>query len=251
VHYGVLDNLDVGVIVPYVRVDATGTSRLFAENGQELQRVGLRAANSGVGDVAFSGKYRFADFGPPPAAGDTWNASLAAALVVRFPTGDPDDLLGLGVARVLPTFIASGTIGRVSPHLNLGYEFWSDAIETPHDFQERTATVSIKDQVYYNAGFEYELHPRLTVLVDVLGRYLRGGGRVGYQPYFFPSNRLDVTGADALVSIPSGFHTVTLAPGVKWNVYGAALLAAHVLIAATDGGLRDRVTPVIGIDWGF
>ena len=53
------------------------------------------------------------------------------------------------------------------------------------------------------------------------------------------------------MAVPSGFHTVMVAPGAKWNLYGSALLTGSVLITATDGGLRDRVTPVLGIDWGF
>jgi hypothetical protein len=100
-------------------------------------------------------------------------------------------------------------------------------------------------------GAEYELRPRITALVDLLGRYQRGGGRLGYQPLFFPSNQFEVQGADALGGVPFGYNTMTLVPGVKWNFYETALLTANVLIPVTDSGLRDRVTPVVGIDWEF
>lgn len=251
VHYGLLDHLDVAVFVPYVRVAVQGTTRIFAQAGEELQRVRLDAATSGLGDIAFLAKYRFMHFGPPPSVGSERNAALAAALTVRVPSGNRDNLLGLGVARVFPWFIASATVGRFSPHLNFGYEFWTGAVEAPQDFQEGALQVSIQDQLQYNAGFEYELNPRLTVLGDVVGRYLRGGGGVGYQPYYFPVNRTNVIGADALVTTAQGVHTVTLAPGLKWNAYRSALLTANLLITTTTGGLRDRFTPVLGIDWGF
>lgn len=148
------------------------------------------------------------------------------------------------------SLIGLAAVGRFSPHVDVGYEFWSDAVSTPRDFQD-SGTLSIRDQVLYNGGLEIELHPRLTLIGDVLGRYLRGGGRVGYQTYFFQPNRLNVLGAEALVSVPGGFNTVVVAPGAKWNFYRTALLTGSVLISATDGGLRERFTPVVGVDWSF
>jgi hypothetical protein len=256
-HYGVLNSLDVGVAVPYVRVFLQGASRLFAQPGEELQRVQLDSSTSGIGDVAIFGKYRFWQVGQTPTilAGqrpslDGRHAALAVGLTARLPTGDSDDLLGLGVGRVLVSLIGSAEVGRYSPHLNVGYEFWTGGIEMPRDFRGDT-TLSTKDQVLYSAGFEFEVHPRFTVIADFLGRYLRGGGQVGYQPFFFSGNRFGVQGAEALVSIPGGFHRLIFAPGAKWNFYAGALLTGSLLISTTEGGLQDRVTPVIGVDWGF
>ena len=42
-----------------------------------------------------------------------------------------------------------------------------------------------------------------------------------------------------------------LAPGIKWNAFGSALVTGSLLIPISDAGLRDRLTPVIGIDWAF
>ena len=248
--YGLRDNFDVGVLVPYVSVSIDGSSRIFGETDEELQRVNVDKSANGIGDIAIIGKYRFWQSARTAAASLRSNTAMAVAVTVRVPSGDSDDLLGLGLTRTLVSFIGSGTMGRFSPHVNIGYEFWSDAVTTSRDFQGQS-TLSIQDQVQYNAGAEFELHPRLTVVADVLGRYLRGGGQIGYQPFAFPPNRTNVAGAEALVAVPGGFHTVIVAPGVKWNIYRSALLTGNVLISATDGGLSDRVTPVIGIDWGF
>ena len=46
-------------------------------------------------------------------------------------------------------------------------------------------------------------------------------------------------------------HTVLLAPGAKWNFFRSALLTVNVLVSLNDNGLRTRLTPVVGIDWGF
>ena len=56
--------------------------------------------------------------------------------------------------------------GRVSPHLNLGYEFWSDAI----------ADTEVKDQVMYALGAEVQVTPKVTAVLDLIGRRLLGAG---------------------------------------------------------------------------
>jgi hypothetical protein len=249
--YGVRDNLDVGLMVPFVTVSLSGVSRIYGDSGQELQTVSFDGSTAGIGDIAVVGKYRFLHVGPPAQAGADSNGDLAAMATLRLPSGDVDDMLGLGVTRLLLGLIGSASLGKVAPHVNVGYEFWSDSVGIPRDFQSDAAGIFVRDQIQFALGTEYEVSPRLTAIVDVLGRYQRGGGRVGYQPLFFPDNLFDVQGADALVGIPFGYSTVTLVPGVKWNFHERALLTGNVLVPVTDSGLRDRVTPVIGIDWGF
>jgi len=254
-HYGVLDTLDVGILVPYVRISIDGTARIFGQVDEELQRVSIGSSASGIGDVAIFGKYRLWRAGGRNGSAQdvdapVRDAGVALGVTMRLPTGDEDELLGLGTGRVLVSLIASAVTGRFSPHINVGYDFWTSSVDTPQDFLG-TSTLAIKDQVVYSGGVEYQQSPRLTLLFDVLGRYQRGGGQVGYQPFRFPPNRTNVFGAEALVAVPGGFNTVLVAPGMKWNVYRQMLVGANVLIAATDGGLRDRVTPVIGVDVGF
>jgi hypothetical protein len=249
-HFGLLDTVDVGVVVPYTWFHLAGTSRLFGEAGQEVQRLRLDSSASGIGDVAVFSKFRIMSFGPEPAAGADPHGALALAATVRLPTGSEDDLLGLGVTRTHFQAIASATFGRWSPHANIGYEIWSAGIPIPRDFQG-LETISAKDQVHVTAGVEYEINPRLTVLGDILGRYLRGAGGIGYQDFIFPSNPPNVAGASALVAVPDGLSTVIAAPGIKWNIFGNTLLTVDALIAVTGRGLRDRVTPVVGLDVGL
>jgi hypothetical protein len=249
-HYGLLDTVDVGVVVPYIWLDIAGTSRLFGAANQEVQRVRLDSSASGVGDIAVFGKVRILGFGPEPAAGADPHGAVAVAATVRLPTGSEDDLLGLGITRTHFQAIASATFGRWSPHANIGYEIWSAGFPVPRDFQG-LETVSAKDQVHLTAGLEYEIHPRFTILGDVLGRYLRGAGGIGYQEFIFPVNPPNVAGASALVAVPDGLSTVIAAPGIKWNVFGNTLLTVDALIAVSGRGLRDRLTPVVGIDVGL
>lgn len=246
--YGVLDDLDVGIVVPYVRVSIEGVSRIYGEQSGELQRVFMNAPSDGVGDIGIVAKWRFWQAARSTDEGD--QIGLAVAANVHLPTGDDESLIGLGFGRTAVTLVGSGAAGRFSSHLNVGYEVWSDAVDIPRDFLGRSR-IRVKDQVPYSFGMEWEAHPQLSVMVDVLGRYLRGGGGVGYQPFTFPPNFADVEGAEALVAVPNGIHTVLLAPGAKWNAFRTLLLTLNVLVPATNRGLRSRVTPVVGVEWGF
>jgi hypothetical protein len=248
--FGVTDKLDVGVTVPYVWLSVQGTSSIYGVANDELQRVVLDSSANGLGDIALFGKYRFWTLGPRTAAEEQIRGGLAATVTVRFPTGNEEDLVGLGLTRTTFGLVGSTTMGRVSPHVNLGYDYWSKGFDIPKDFQG-TSTVAAKDQFLYSAGLEFEAHPQVSLMVDLLGRYLRGAGSVGYQPFTYLQNFADVEGVDALVVIPNGVHTLLIAPGVKWNVFPNALLTVNALIATTDSGLHAPVTPVFGFDWSF
>ena len=52
------------------------------------------------------------------------DGGIAAAVELRLPTGDKNELRGLDVTRTFSGIWSKG--GRVSPHANIGYEFWSD-----------------------------------------------------------------------------------------------------------------------------
>ncbi len=245
--YGVLDNLEISVVVPYVRISLTGASRIFDQRDDELQRVFVNAAADGIGDIAIATKWQFWSSRPKADEGDR-QIGLAAAGNVRLPTGKKDSLAGLGLTRTTVSFVGSATIGRMSTHVNAGYEIWSDGIDVPKDFLGQS-TITAKDQVPYSVGLEWEVHPQLSAMFDVLGRYMRGGGGVGYQPFKFPQNFADVTGAEALIAVPNGIHRVVLAPGAKWNAFRNVLVTMNVLVSVTNKGLHSRVTPVIGAEW--
>ncbi len=249
-HVGVLDNLDVGVLVPYVRLTINGTSRIFTDAGGEVQRLLLRSSSEGIGDVALFAKYKLAHFGPPPSVGAGPNGALAVAGTFRLPTGSEEELRGLGVGRAQLSLVASGAFGRFSPHLNAGYEFWSSSIVVPQDFQGLT-TLATNGQVNYAAGVEIEANDRLTIVADLVGRFLRGTGQVGYQPFEYRENNSNIQGATALVASPNGVQSLYAVPGIKWNFFADGLLNIHALISLSKEGLRDKFTPVIGIDWGF
>jgi hypothetical protein len=252
-HVGITNNFDVGAAVPFVRLRLSGLSRAFLPGGGELGTESVHAESSGVSDIAVVGKYQF--WKSVSTAGGPLTSGLAALVTARFPTGEEENLRGLGITRTMLSLVGSGVIGRVSPHFNIGYELWSDGIEIPSDFLANT-TVTAKDQIVYSGGVEVDVHPLLTANVDVLGRYIRGGGKIEarelqYDPRTNPlAAEFGIQSATVLVA-RGGVNTVSLAPGLKWNLWQGALLSLHSLITMTSGGLTDRITPVVGLDWAF
>jgi hypothetical protein len=93
---------------------------------------------------------------------------LAAALDVRTPTGDESNLLGTGGVQTKLFGIVSAAIGNFSPHLNAGYTMSS---------RRALPGVRLKEEWSYAAGFDIAVSPRLTLIVDVLGRSILDAGR--------------------------------------------------------------------------
>jgi hypothetical protein len=241
---GVTDALDVGVIVPVVTVKVSGTTSLRDGNGNILTFAQGGGVASGLGDIAGLVKYRFFTFG----SGEPDPGGLAVMATMRFPTGDTDNLRGLGITRTLVTFIASSGQGRFRPHVNVGYEWWSKGVAVTSD-STQSSTVTARNQVEYDAGLEFEAAPKFTLLLDLLGGQILGGGKVGFQTD--PSAPAGATSSQSAVSLPEGIRRVELAPGMKVNLKGKLLLSLNALIALQDGGLHARITPMAGIDLTF
>ena len=232
-HAGVTDDFDIGVAVPWIRVSMDAQGGFFSASGVRLaESPPLAASAAGVGDVAVFGKYRVLR---------QEDGGLAAAVELRLPTGDKNALRGLDVTRTLVSGIWSKG-GRVSPHANIGYEFWSDSVPI-----SQSGDVFVKNQFKYAAGVEFEAHPRATVVVDIVGKRLFHGGQTGYQTFPGPGG----TSIDALIALPEGTNQLSLVPGVKWNAWRSVLITGNVLASLVNSGLRANVVPVVGVDWTF
>jgi hypothetical protein len=241
---GVTDKLDVGVIVPVVTVKLDGTSSFVNGIGDMTLFAAGNGVASGLGDLAALVKYRIYAFGsdlPDP-------GGLAVMATMRLPTGDHENLRGLGVTRTLVSLIASGGQKRFRPHGNVGFEYWSKGVGVTSDYAAN-ATVTARHQFAYAAGVEFEAAPKATLLVDLLGRQILGGGKVGVTAD--PSIPAGVISSESAVALPEGISKLTLAPGLKVNLKSKLLLSVNVLVALHDTGLHARVTPMAGIEMAF
>jgi hypothetical protein len=256
INYGVTDRLDVGVVVPIVTIEMNAsvrstiinlgtqgvTSIVHAfEGGAFSQTFSDSARAQGLGDVVFRGKYRLFD-----AAG----GGIAAGVDLRLPTGDSGQLLGAGGVLTKVAFIGSMAAGNFSPHANVGYTFSS--VEEPEPL---SVDPLITDEFAFAAGFDMSVTPRITVSSDIVGRSLLGLGRLVPGPRNFTYTT--ITGAfgsatfEEFTRQPGDLTQVAIALGTRFNPRGNLLFSASVLMPITSSGLRDRITPVIGLDYSF
>ena len=272
--YGVSDRLDIGVAVPFVRVtlDASVLAHIerlataqdptvhsFGGSNPDEQVYQLSGAATGLGDIVERGKYAFTKGSP---------VGLAAAVETRLPTGDEANLLGTGGVQTKVFAIASVHKGPVSPHVNIGYTFSSKGA---------LPGATLSDEIGATVGLDAAVSPRMTVSFDVLGRTLRGAGRMRLADRTFeyaaagaggsPTGggggggggggsqpapvQTQTTTRTELKFTPGDLHLYMGAAGVRFSPWRTVLVTANLLFPLTEAGLRDRVTPVIGVDYVF
>ena len=239
---GVTENLDVGVAIPMVSIKLTGTSWLRNGEGTVVRLAEGSGMFAGIGDVGALAKYRLVKFGkglPDP-------GGVALVMNMRLPTGSRDNLRGLGINRTLASVVASGGKGRLRPHANAGYEWWSKGVDVPTDAQG--SRVTVRHQIQYAAGVEVEATPKVTLMVDFLGQHIRGGGQVGLVTDTPGANALGITSLMSAVALSEGIQKLTLVPGLKVNLKGKLLLSLSALTTLKNNGLHATITPVVGID---
>ena len=240
---GVTDNLDVGVAVPMVSIELNGTSSLQRADGIVPRLAEGTGTFSGLGDIGALAKYRFVRFGSEllDAGG------LAVVMNMRLPTGDRENLRGLGVTRTAVSLVASGRMGRLQPHANGGFEYWSKGVDVVTD-ATRNSMVAARHQLQYAAGVELEATPKLTLIADFIGQRIFDAGQVGYVTDTPPPNPQGITSTQSLVALGEGIHKIAFVPGLKLNLKGKLLLSLNALVTLKNNGLRANVTPVIGLE---
>jgi len=282
-NYGLTDRLDLGLAIPIVTIDLkadvvasieriSGSNPLIHtfEAGQDVstRTFSDQGSATGLGDVALRAKYNFLH---------RKGGGLAAALDLRLPTGDKDQLLGTGATQAKLSLLYSGDYGRFSPHLNLGYTYsrgnLSDAVRLdPAEDRSRAALggvtldpdLSVPDEINYTGGFTLALSPRATLTFDAVGRTIRDVNRFGLteQEFQYRTRNFNVNGVvletlgttsrEAVTIVGRGNLNMVLgAAGLKLNLSRTLLLNAQVLFPITEAGLRAKITPVIGLDYAF
>lgn len=239
---GVTENFDIGVVVPMVSVKLSGTSSLIDGNGTLARLAETNTVFSGIGDVAGIAKFRVAKFKGPdlPDPG-----GVAVLLTMRLPTGDRDNLRGLGVTRAMVSAVASGGRGRIRFHGSGGFDYWSDSVDAAGSPGE---TVSVRHQFQYAGGVEVEAAPKVTVLMEFLGQQILGGGQVVLGPVIPATGTSGITSTQSLVASSDGISKALLVPGVKVNLIGKMLLSLNAIVTLKNNGLHATVTPVVGIN---
>jgi hypothetical protein len=252
--YGLTKRFDVSLAIPLVAVDMNvssdavihrigtagspkthyftdssggfGTERIFKSSG----------AASGLGDVVMRFK------GTAPKSGPT---TLAMLLDVRFPTGDEKNLLGSGAWGLRPLMILSWGLGKVAPHVNLGYQ-WNGKSVLAGDVATGQKA-ELPDQFVYAGGVDIGVTKWATLALDVLGQRVVNSPRLVTQTF---------TAADGekfpqIGFVNGSFNSDNASVGFKVNAGGSVLVDFNVLFKLDNGGLRDKVTPLLGFEYSF
>jgi hypothetical protein len=247
-NYGVTDRLDIGAAIPIVHVsieagvletiDRLTTAgdpsvhHFAGSNPDQEQLPTVTGSTTGLGDVVVRAKYRFLK---APGGG------LAAGVDLRLPTGDENNLLGLGATQAKFLFIASREMGNVAVHGNFSY-----AVAGTSD-----VSGDIPKEIGYTAGAEVVVG-RATLAFDLIGRTLRDTVRFADATQSEPIDTLGNTVSRTVFSPSLGnLNQVLGVAGVKYPVLNHLLITANALFSLNDAGLKANFIPVIGLEYVF
>jgi hypothetical protein len=224
-------------LTPAQRQGALNTHTFEVNNPSATRMVQHSGHASGLGDIVLRTKYRF--LGLP-------GGGLAAAVDVRLPTGDENELLGAGGVEAKFLFIASSEHGRFGQHLNIGYTAAEGEVSGT---VANLASASLPDEINYAGGVEFVPHPRVSIMGDFVGRTLKNAGRLemtsqnfeynaftlssylGGAPLGcggFPGNVCRTASFDALAPRAGDLSLLLGTAGVKVNPFGNMLISASL-----------------------
>lgn len=235
---GVLPRLDVGVVVPFIRVRVAADLE-HVRDGEDTSRSQRAGSSSGIGDITAKAKYTFYRRG---------GGGLAAATEVRLPTGDRLNLRGAGSPRVKLFAIWSEESGMFAPHVNVGITVPPRRLLFPLTHERLGGAwldvVTNRMEVSYSGGVDVIANARLSFTGDIMGR-TKSADRFAYD-FDSDSNRtfFTLTTQEYRTQLLGSF-------GLKLNVHKTLLLTASALVPLNRSGLASRFATVVGFDYGF
>jgi hypothetical protein len=217
--YGVSDNLDVGLVIPLVNVDGSARSvaTIFSEldptphlfGGAVNPIASNKASATGIGDIQVRAKWVV-----PSSTESQVNA--AVLLQATLATGDEKDLLGSGSSAFYLGGVVSAELGKINPHINIGYEKYFDQPVIPGLDTNRS---NIRGLV----GFDLRVSDKFVVAPELIGRRQDDG---------------------------RSFYDIAL--GTKWAPVGAVPISANIVVPINrNQGLRANFYFTLGIESTF
>ena len=244
--YGLLDRLDLGVAIPFVRTSLSGTSQaLIVPFDQNiLHRFGTEAnpsltaststdgSASGIGDIAARLKAHVVQ-------GERMGFTILGE--VRLPTGKEEDLLGSGEVAVRGLGIVSGRYGDFTPHANFGY------LHRGGDFQTGAVLATL--------GFDQLIGGAVTFAADVISEWQAGDSKL-VQPAPVVLNIPVGTATSARIVPPSNIpeqkdNVVLGSFGFKFTTSTGVTLLTNALVPIRRGYLQPDVAWTAGVEYSF
>jgi hypothetical protein len=247
--YGLLDRVDLGVILPVVHTNlaAHSIAQIIPFGGLPTEATHFLAGTpqdpvlsttqvvdgsaTGIGDIAGRMKVNLLQGN---------RAAIALLADVRAPTGDEKDFLGTGEWAFRGLGILSLQFGNFSPHANAGY-VWRG---------ENAANGVANDAVLATIGFDQVFAPWATFSADVISELQLGRsvfevpGPVTFtEPFVRAVRPMEISDArDNLATVSLGFRLATLS-----NFMGVA----NTLIPITGSSPRPDFAWTVGVEYDF
>jgi hypothetical protein len=257
--YGLSDRIDLSLAVPVV------VTRLSLLSNATIHRIGT-GSNLGIhyfrdpdaiGGYGSTRQY-FAE-GSAGGVGDLvarvkatmmkeGTRALAAGVDIRMPTGDEHNLLGSGAVGIRPFAAFSAQMGAFAPHVNAAYQ-WNGESLIGGNVHEGVKG-DLPDQFTYSAGGDVLVAPRLSVILDLFGQRVVSSPRL----VAITSTRTGAAGSvtlDDIRFINESYWTSSGSFGLKANLVSRMLVTFNLQFAIADGGLTDRLSPLVGMEWAF
>ena len=251
ISYGLTDRLDLSLAIPVVSTDLTVISdatvtrlgtvdpeihffRAYDDSVGDHRSFTAFGSASGIGDLTLRLKGRLA-------------GSMALGLDVRVPTGDEENLLGVGAAGIRPFLVLSRSSRAFSPHFNVGYLWNGSSVLGGNPATGEAA--DLPDQVTYVVGADFGVSQRFTFVLDVLGTYLIDAPRLN-QSTFVGLNAARTT-LPTVSFTNESYNLLSGAVGFKLNVVESLLVDVNLLFNLDNNGLRDKITPLVGFEYAF
>jgi hypothetical protein len=240
--YGLTDFIDVGVAVPFVRTEVSGlsTAQMLPFETGAIHNFGgsatdpiLRATASmegtasGIGDVAARLKINL---------GQTSKMGVGLLAEARLPTGDEENLLGVGAAQIRATALYSAQFGTFSPHVNIGYAARTGENQVDGVVLQGAFDNLLSDWATLSAGIESEI----TVGENP---FTLPGDFTLEQPYVrqFPATNIQNLDGNLL----------RMSLGAKFTVRGGTVINTNAIFPLREVGLQPDFIWTVGLEWGF
>jgi hypothetical protein len=198
----------------------------------------------GVGDVVFRLKgtvYR------------SERIRLALLTDFRAPTGDERNFLGSGALGIKPSAAVSIRTGRLTPHINAGYQ-WNGSSLLAGDVLTGSKS-KLPGFAFFSVGTDVGITRTLTFAADYLGQELINAPRIESATYDVESGYSLANGQTSFpTTVAAGKQTYNqsnAAFGLKYNVFDKFIVSGNILVALNNGGLRERIVPLIGLSYSF
>lgn len=246
--YGLTNHIDVSVAVPInnVSISAAGVSCNPCDGPYDytnpnkplqydFQPASASGSKTGLGDIVVRVKWQVLSL-------DKYKLALGSDF--RAPTGDESNFLGSGAVGVRP-FLAFSRGGRFSPHANVAFQ-WNGSSILGSAVAGQSAKLS--NDLFYSAGMDAGIFPKITIAADFLGDYLSDQYRLKAVSTVIPSLNASVPDVEA---VKGSFNTTKGTLGLKFNPVKNLLITGNVLIRFDHNGLRNDPVPLVGVSYTF